>query len=337
VWESRFRVEYVPDAAGPPPGARYEWFVIAREGADTIDPAEAGIADPIPNAPQLAIGKARPATVYRMVLTRVLAGNELVLPRVTIAFDTDGLVSFQVEHPEPTTDPEDITPAPSSGTIRPLPLPRDPSPGEPVGQKLQSARIWAEGIATAPKSPDLVLPVEYFQLALSKPRQHNVSLKTRTQTPLLDAEALYRAMHGAATRIPEGVPPEQVIAAWMAEKQRFLAAMDEYGQTDKTKLDWNQFTDEWQQEVMRVAPHRFREALFQAGLIVTAVLLEHEKLHIEAALTTGVRVAPGGAFASGGVVYTGPAIAGRSTTHHARSLSRMHYRYQLKLTRVRGY
>jgi hypothetical protein len=93
--------------------------------------------------------------------------------------------------------------------------------------------IWAEGIAAAPKSDNLVLPVEYFQLALAKPRQNNVSLRTRTQTPLLDAELLYRAMHTAAGSVPAGGDSQQAAAAWLAEKPKFLAAMEAGRPTDR--------------------------------------------------------------------------------------------------------
>ena len=148
-------------------------------------------------------------------------------------------------------------PPPAGGVATAPPLPRDPSPTEEIGQKLQSARIWADGIAAFPQGDNLVLPVEYFQAALYKPRQNNVSLRTRTQTPLLDAEQLYRAMHAAATcrrktrRASKSLPPGP------RPKPQFLAAIDNHGQTDKTIADWDAVTEEWQQEVLRVAPTVF--------------------------------------------------------------------------------
>jgi hypothetical protein len=183
------------------------------------------------------------------------------------------------------------------------------------------------------------LPVEYFQLALAKPRQNNVSLRTRTQTPLLDAELLYRAMHNAAASAgPEGTA-QQAAAAWLAEKPKFLAAMDSYGQTDKTKLAWNEFVDEWQQEVTRVAPERFQEALVQAGLIVTAVLLDYEKQHIEAAMTTGGRVGTSGTGTSGsGGSYVGTSgyVPTHAAVHHERVMSRIYRRHDRRMVRIRG-
>lgn len=341
-----FEVVFAPDAAEPPAGVRYEWFVHAKSGGEAIDPTVAGVPEPAPNGPKLPIAKALANTTYRVILSRVAGGNEELLPAFTVAFDGTQLVSAAVAQPPiPAAQPSAVVPpaaAPPAAVATPAPpLPRDPSPSESVEQKLQSARIWAEGIAAAPKSENLVLPVEYFQLALAKPRQNNVSLRTRTQTPLLDAELLYRAMHNAAASAgPEGAA-QQAAAAWLAEKPKFLAAMDSYGQTDKTKLAWNEFVDEWQQEVTRIAPERFHEALVQAGLIVTAVLLDYEKQHIEAAMTTGARPSPGGSgtYGSGGGTYvgTGGYVPTHAAVHHERVMSRIYRRHDRRMARIRGY
>ena len=279
-------------------------------------------------------------TTYRITLSRVAGGNEQVLPTFVVSFDGTMLASAALVQPMPApAEGSAPAPPPAAAAIPAPPLPRDPSPNESVEQKLQSARIWAEGIAGAPKSDSLVLPVEYFQLALAKPRQNNVSLRTRTQTPLLDAELLYRAMHTAAGSVPAGGDSQQAVAAWLAEKPKFLAAMDSYGQTDKTKLAWNEFVDEWQQEVTRVNPDRFQEALIQAGLIVTAVLLDYEKQHIEAAMTTGGRVGSSGSYGSGGGTYVGTSgyVPTHAAVHHERVMSRIYRRHDRRMGRIRGY
>jgi hypothetical protein len=116
--------------------------------------------------------------------------------------------------------------------------------------------------------------------------------------------------------------------------------MDSYGQTDKTVADWAAVTDEWQAEVLRVAPERFREALIQAGLIFTAVLLEYEKQHIEAAMTTGARPSPGGSgtYGSGGTyVGTGGYVPTHAAVHHERVMSRIYRRHDRRMVRIRGY
>jgi hypothetical protein len=315
-----------------------------------VEPASAGVPEPAPNAPKLPIAKARAGTTYRIILSRIAGGNEQVLPAFVVSFNDTGLVGAGLaQPPAPAPAPGTAPPTPPVGpappavqpaaVIPPPPLPRDPSPNESVEQKLQSARIWAEGIAAVPKSDSLVLPVEYFQLALAKPRQNNVSLRTRTQTPLLDAELLYRAMHTAATSVPADGDPQLAVAAWLSEKPRFLAAMDSYGQTDKTKLAWNEFVDEWQQEVTRVAPDRFQEALIQAGLIVTAVLLDYEKQHIEAAMTTGGRVGPSRTSGASGGTYVGTSgyVPTHAAVHHERVMSRIYRRHDRRMARIRGY
>lgn len=337
-----FEVILVADAAAAPEGVRYDWFVHARTAGTEVEPTSAGVPDPAPNSPRLPIAKARINTTYRITLSRVAGGNEQVLPTFVVSFDDTMLASAglaQPPAPAPAPMPPDVAAAPvPAAAIPPPPLPRDPSPNESVEQKLQSARIWAEGIAAAPKSDNLVLPVEYFQLALARPRQNNVSLRTRTQTPLLDAELLYRAMHTAATSVPADATPQEVAAAWLAAKPRFLAAMDSYGQTDKTKLAWNEFVDEWQQEVTRAQPDRFQEALIQAGLIVTAVLLDYEKQHIEAAMTTGSRVGTSGSMGTGGTyVGTGGYVPTHAAVHHERVMSRIYRRHDRRMARIRGY
>jgi len=335
-----FEVILAADVATPPEGVRYDWFVSAKTAGMEVEPASAGVPDPTPNSPRLTIAKARINTTYRITLSRVAGGNEQVLPTFVVSFGDTMLAGAALVQPAPApAEGPPAAPPPAAAAIPPPPLPRDPSPNESVEQKLQSARIWAEGIAAAPKSENLVLPVEYFQLALAKPRQNNVSLRTRTQTPLLDAELLYRAMHTAAGSVPADGSSQEAVAAWLAEKPRFLAAMDSYGQTDKTKLAWNEFVDEWQQEVTRVAPERFQEALIQAGLIVTAVLLDYEKQHIEAAMTTGGRVGPSGSSSSRGGTYVGTSgyVPTHAAVHHERVMSRIYRRHDRRMGRIRGY
>jgi hypothetical protein len=342
-----FEVIFAADAAAAPEGVKYDWFVHAKLAGMELDPTSAGVPDPAPNSPRLPIAKARINTTYRITLSRIANGNEQVFPAFVVSFDDTRLVGAGLAQPPapapaPGTPaaPMPVVPAPGvqpAAAIPPPPLPRDPSPNESVEQKLQSARIWADGIATAPKSDDLVLPVEYFQLALAKPRANNVSLRTRTQTPLLDAELLYRAMHGAATSVPADATPQEAAAAWLAAKPRFLEAMDTYGQTDKTKLAWNEFVDEWQQEVTRVAPDRFQEALIQAGLIVTAVLLDYEKQHIEAAMTTGGPASRGSSATGGTYVGTSGYVPTHAAVHHERVMSRIYRRHDRRMARIRGY
>ena len=336
-----FEVILTADAAAPPEGVRYDWFVSAKTAGMEVEPTSAGVPDPAPNAPRLPIAKARINTTYRITLSRVAGGNEQVLPTFVVSFGDMMLASAALVQPAPAPaeGPAAAPPPPAAAAIPAPPLPRDPSPNESVEQKLQSARIWAEGIAAAPKSDSLVLPVEYFQLALAKPRQNNVSLRTRTQTPLLDAEVLYRAMHTAAGSTGADGSPQQAVAAWLAEKPKFLVAMDSYGQTDKTKLAWNEFVDEWQQEVTRVNPDRFQDALIQAGLIVTAVLLDYEKQHIEAAMTTGARVGPSGSYGSGGGTYVGTSgyVPTHAAVHHEKVMSRIYRRHDRRMGRIRGY
>jgi hypothetical protein len=331
-----FEVVLVADSAEPPAGVKYDWFVSAKVAGVELDPASAGVPDLVPSAPRLAIAKAHANATYRITLSRLQNGNEQVLPVLTLSFDATKLVSAVVAQPAPAT-PAPATPPPAAAAIPAPPLPRDPSPNESVEQKLQSARIWADGIATAPKSDDLVLPVEYFQVALAKPRQNNVSLRTRTQTPLLDAELLYRAMHTAAGVAGADGDSQQAMSAWLSQKPKFLAAMDAYGQTDKTKLAWNEFVDEWQQEVTRVNPDRFQEALIQAGLIVTAVLLDYEKQHIEAAMTTGGRVGPSGSTSGTTYVGTSGYVPTHAALHHERVMSRIYRRHDRRMVRIRGY
>jgi hypothetical protein len=332
-----FEVILAADAAEPPAGVRYEWFVHAKTAGTEVEPASAGVPDPLPNAPKLLIAKARINTTYRITLSRVAGGNEQVFPPLVVAFDDTKLVSAALAQP-PMPAPMPMPPPPTNVPPAAAPLPSDPSPTEEIGQKLRSARIWAEGIATFPRGDNLVLPVEFFQAALYKPRQNGVSLRTRTQTPLLDAEELYRAMHGVATQAPEDATGEQIVAAWATAKGQFLAALENHGQTDKTIADWAAVTDEWQAEVLRVAPDRFREALIQGGLIFTAVLLEYEKQHIEAAMTTGARVGPGGTSGRGGTyVGTSGYVPTHAAVHHERVMSRIYRRHDRRMARIRGY
>jgi hypothetical protein len=88
-----------------------------------------------------------------------------------------------------------------------------------------------------------------------------------------------------------------------------------------------------------VNPDRFQEALVQAGLIVTAVLLDYEKQHIEAAMTTGGRVGSSGSYGSGGGTYvvTSGYVPTHAAVHHERVMSRIYRRHDRRMGRIRGY
>ena len=82
---------------------------------------------------------------------------------------------------------------------------------------------------------------------------------------------------------------------------------------------------------------RFHEALIQAGLIVTAVLLEYEKQHIEAAMTTGGRPAPAGRRHRRNVRRHERLRADTAAVHHERVMSRIYRRHDRRMGRIRGY
>jgi hypothetical protein len=109
-----FEVILAADAAAAPEGVRYDWFVSAKTAGNEVEPTSAGVPDPAPNSPRLPIAKARVNTTYRITLSRVAGGNEVVLPTFVVSFDGTMLASAAAVVPRPA--------APLPRCHRPRPL-----------------------------------------------------------------------------------------------------------------------------------------------------------------------------------------------------------------------
>jgi hypothetical protein len=308
----------------------YQWQikVLDEEGNDVTATAAPGEG---PNRPELTIATVGPDLQYHVTLTRTRGDTPMTFSlRAESGATVLALVAGDL--PMPGTPPPGLPPAPAPAVA----VPEPPTAGElrEMGARLEAAKRWAEDIVTLPKSDDLVVAVDFFSTALAKRADGTEGLLEFTHRPLLDAAELHRAMYGAANRFPAESDADSFISAWHDEKPRFLKALEERNANTPLIVGlWNEFTDRWEREALAAGKERFRVALTQAPMIVTGLLLEFDKKHIEAAMTGGP---PAGTSRGTTTVGGGYYGSSHAAVRHHRIMSRIHYRHERRMTRI-GY
>jgi hypothetical protein len=105
-------------------------------------------------------------------------------------------------------------------------------------------------------------------------------------------------------------------------------AMIEEG--DRAQEAWAKFLLDWENQVIKTDKERFREALIQMPLIVTALLLDFEKAHIEAVMAGG---GPKPSAGSSSRITT--SVSGRRV-HHTRRMNHI-IEHHARVMRKLGY
>jgi hypothetical protein len=338
-------IGFKPDATVKMP---FSWVVTATDiekGTNVAKP-DAGLPEgEIIEEAVLKISKVRAKTRY-VIAVSFSRNDEEEAWRILLDFDDTKSTARTITPPE-------MAPAP------PVPGATAPTPSAEVAPKfleddkasvqdrLRAAHDWAERIAKFAKTDNLIVSIEFIKEAIGKRREHtsdstkrlvHSDLKRQMDRPLLDAALLQRAVDAVLTSQPEDAAAATLELAWAAEKERFVSALvEEAAEAKSTSRLWRAFLDEWQAEAKRVAPERFRDALRELPLVITAILLDYERQHILNAMTGG---GPRGtATTAGGVGGQYPIGFGAShaAVHHARAMSRIHWRHQRHMARFGAY
>jgi hypothetical protein len=328
------------------PDSAYEWKVkvTVQDGEVEKDVTSQVAPGPFPNARELNLSTALAHARYAFTLTRT-SGEQTSSFLLLLQFAaTRGSEVTEGPPPGAGGPPLGASPAPGAGvppgtaaTAPELELKR-------MGERLEAVKKWAATTALLPKSESLVVSVDFFQLRLAKRRDGKDGIMEFAQRPILDAGELHRSMYAAANGTPAAASSDQVIDAWRIEKQEFLRNLVERNANTTLVVEmWREFTDDWEQEVLRQNKERFREALLQAPLIVVGILLEFEKRHIEAAMT-GVRprTLPPTGTTTGIITYDYGYGYGHgrghgyshAAVHHARVMSRIMHHHERRMRRI---
>lgn len=322
-------LEPLPQAAAVE--GQYTWDVTVKDEEQNVITTQPTAAEG-PVAPMLSMPPAVAHASYTFKLK--IAGppaRELVLLAES---GSRTLVATSTTTPPGTAPPREVVPA------EPEVAPPAPSPENielrRMGARLEAAKRWAKQVADLPKSDSLVLPVDFFESALARRPDGSEGILEFAHRPILDAAELHQAMMRAANQFPAETEPERFIEAWHAAREDFLLALPERNAATAFIVElWAEFTDVWERAVLAENPARFREALIQAPLIVTGALLEFDERHIADAMTAGppagTRMAPAGTG-----VYTFGGGYSHAAVHHARVISRIHYRHGRRMARL-GY
>ena len=327
-----FQVAVMPLPAGQPAEGQYVWQVTVADEAGNDITAGAAPAT-LPNAAALDM----PAVVAGASYSFTLKISAPTASELALTAEAGASVMI-VTSSQPAEAEPPATPMPAAAEAAPTPVPT-PAIGdlEKMSAKLNAARDWARRVADLPKFESLVLPVEFFQTGLARRPDGTEGILEFDQRPILHAAMLHQAMYSTANRFPAESDPELFIEAWARERETFIASLVA---TERTKTLWREFLAAWEAEVGRENPARFREALIQAPLIVAGLLLEFDDRHIADAMTGGgpaERMGPGyGAAGYGGTSMYVPGGYSHAAVHHARVMSRIHYRHARRMARF-GY
>ncbi len=179
----------------------------------------------------------------------------------------------------------------------------------------------------------LVLPVDFFENAFSRltpvpqPKDDpqlgpkKFSLRSDNQRAVLLGVAIAKAMLDVAK--PER-SPAQYIVEWTNQEQDTLKKLEtEVVLTPVMIQLWTQFFREWCAEVTRVAPNRFRDALWQAAYSILRSALEIEQEHIEKVKSQNL--APASNRQSSGLRGQGASGRGGSVHKHCHCWRRQLY------------
>jgi hypothetical protein len=276
----------------------------------------------LPDAPNLKMPAAQAKARYSFKLTTKTPSKEYSL--TAESGRTRLLLTGSVE--KPISDGQTDMPPPAAPMEQSLEL-------KEMGKRLEAAKLWAKQIAILPKSESLVLPVTFHQEKLAKRPSGKEGITEFAHRPILDAVELHRAMMAAANQFPADTDPDRFIEAWHDQQKEFLKALPERNAaTDLIVELWKEFTEVWEQEVLKENKSRFREALLQSPLVVLGILLEFDEQHIKAAMTGGP---PAGTQTRGTSIYGG-GVYTHAAVHHARAMSRIHYRHRRQMARF-GY
>lgn len=156
-------------------------------------------------------------------------------------------------------------------------------PLKTANEKLALAKKWSERVTSEPQSSVLIVEVKFFQEKLGDAKS---GLFTRSKTPIADLQAFIKAIDAVTSATNAGKPWEEVVKTWSGESGRFLDSLAKIPGSEKAALAWTRFLRDWEHEALRTDPELFREALIQAGPIVTGLYLEYAPGHIAAAITT---------------------------------------------------
>ena len=319
------------------------WGIAAFKGDAPVAADMAGIPNAVVDGPKVDIPKPVADTkyVFTVAFTR---GNQ---PEETwkIILDFTKMTASKLILPPSTGVTPPVVPMPGAipgaPPVAPAPL---LSTGDSVQEQLAGARKWAEQIAKFQKTDNLIVSVEFFKEALNKTREYvredkravKSTLQRKMDRPLLDAARFFTATENVLKSQPADADSATLELAWAAEKEKFITALvEENAEAKSTANLWRVFLDEWQAEAKRVAPTRFRDALTEGPLVLTAILLGYEKEHIQAAMTGGGPKGSTSTSSTGG--SSGTFGVSHAAVHHARAMSRIHMRNQRRLARIGAY
>jgi hypothetical protein len=310
---------------------QYAWDVTVRDEEQNLITTEAAPAEG-PVAPMLTMPAVRPHSQYTVRLK--IQGPP---PRELLLTAESGgrflLLTSGQPAEAPATEAEVLPMQPGSPPIVPTP---DNIELRKMGERLEAAKRWAKQVADLPKSDSLVLPVDVFQNALAKRADGSEGILEFAHRPILDAAELHQAMMRAANQFPAETDPDRFVEAWHDARRDFLLALPARNAATEFIVElWAEFTDVWERAVIEEDPARFREALIQAPLIITGVLLEFDERHITDAMTGGPPIGTRMVAASTGIYSFGGGYS-HAAVHHARAMSRIHYRHGRRMARL-GY
>ena len=328
--------------------APFLWVITPTdiETGDKVAKADAGLPEGEIGDAAAKISKVRAKTRYDIVVS-FSRNDEEETWKIRLEFDDTKQSDRKITPPQ-----TELPPA--------LPGAAEPTPGAEIAPKflddtqasvqdrLKAAQDWAEKIAKFVKTDNLIVSIEFIKEGLGKRREYprdadkrlvHSTLKRQMDRPLLDAALLQRAIDAVLTSQAEDAAVATVELAWAAEKERFVGTLvDEAAEARSVSRLWRAFLDEWQAEAKRVAPERFRDALRELPLVLTAILLDYERQHILNAMTGGGPrgTSPTVAGGAGGQYPSGFGVS-HAAVHHIRAMSRIHMRHQRHMARIGAY
>jgi hypothetical protein len=197
----------------------------------------------------------------------------------------------------------------------------------------ESGKIVAEN---KPTSARVLEPSTYFLDAFNKPRKVGTKTFTMagTDNKLIVCNALANAMLKLAKEKGQEVPATLQVE-WVKTQQTLLDALakenakKETAISENEKAVWQQFFDEWLNDVNKTDAALFKDALMQAAYEITKAGLDVQTAQ-EAAARTGAATPAG---ASGGAGSLSGSSGGYSP-HHERTMNRIYHHHERRMVRV---
>lgn len=195
----------------------------------------------------------------------------------------------------------------------------------------ESGKIIAEN---KPTSERVLEPSTYFLDAFIKPRKIGVKTFTMagTDNKLIVCNAIANAMLKVAKEKGDEVPAT-LLSEWIKAEQQVLAslaaenAMKETAISPDERKVWEQFFEEWRNDVNRTNAARFKDALLQAAYEITKAGLDVQTAQ-EAAASTGAAT-PARTGDGGGVV-----VSGSGYPFHERRLNHIYRHHQRRMAKA---